>query len=118
MGGTSTTSQQQSATTAPWLAAQPAITGILGQLQNNIGSGSLNSAQQGAIDQLTQNSGSASQFAPQVTTLAGNLLGGGGATQQAPALASNLSQYSANTSPLASTSQLLTPPETLTSWIE
>jgi hypothetical protein len=101
MGGTSSQQQSQSSTTAPWAAAQPAITGILGQLQGLEGSSGLSSTDQSAISSLLSNAGSASQFAPAISNLAGTMLAGGGATSQNPALSANLAQYTADESPLA-----------------
>jgi hypothetical protein len=102
MGGTSKQSTTQNSTTAPWEAAQPALQGILSQLQTQIGNSGLNSAQTGAIDQLSNNASSASQFAPQITNFASNLLNGGGATNQTGAINNAYSQYAAQTNPLAS----------------
>ena len=63
MGGTSTQSQQQSqnstantsqnSTTAPWAAAQPALQGILSQLQGNLGNTGLTSGESSAISSLS-----------------------------------------------------------------
>lgn len=106
MGGTSKQSTTQNSTTAPWEAAQPALQGILSQLQTQIGNSGLNSAQTGAVDQLASNASSASQFAPQITNFASTLLNGGGATAQAPALQGNLSTYQNQLTPYANGSMI------------
>jgi hypothetical protein len=82
MGGESksTQTQSQSSTTNPWDQAQPALKGILGQLQGQLGNTGITSAETGALDAITANAGNANQFAPQITGLLGDLFGGGGAT--------------------------------------
>jgi hypothetical protein len=37
MGGQSSSTQTQNSTTAPWAAAQPALTGLLGGLNDQLG---------------------------------------------------------------------------------
>lgn len=102
MGGTSTTQQTQASTTAPWAAAQPAINGILGQLQPQIANSGLNGTEQGAINQLTANGQAGDPYAGQIGQNATSLLNGGGAMNQAPAVQNAYNAYSAQTNPLAS----------------
>src|SRR6185369_15076951 len=102
MGGESKQSQTQNSVTEPWKEAQPALQGILGQLQGNLGKTGLTGAESGALDTLQANAGSASQFSPQITDFAKTLLGGGGATNQAGAVNQNYQRYFDQTNPLAS----------------
>lgn len=82
MGGTSTASQKtdQSSTTAPWLDAQPALKGILGQIQGQLGNTGITGAESGALDALKANAGNAGQFLPQIQGLLKDMFAGGGAT--------------------------------------
>ncbi|QHO72500.1 hypothetical protein ACH79_07570 [Bradyrhizobium sp. CCBAU 051011] len=65
MGGTSTQQQTQSSTTAPREAAQPALTGILGQVGTNLNNTGLTGAENSALGTLEQNGANAtSQYAP------------------------------------------------------
>lgn len=102
MGGQSSQKTTQSSTTAPWLAAQPALQGILGQLSDNLGNTGLTGAESGAIDTLQRNAGQASQFAPQIQSFARDLLGGGGAMDQAGNVNANLQRFTDQTNPIAS----------------
>lgn len=103
MGGTSKTSQTQSSTTQPWAEAQPALTGILGQLTNNLSNTGVTGAESGALDTLVKNANNTTnQFAPQITDFAKTLLGGGGATDQAGNVNANYQRYVDQTNPLAS----------------
>lgn len=102
MGGKSTTSQTQDSTTAPWAAAQPALSGILGKLNSNIGTAGVTDAETNALSSMTNNAqGFASSFAPQINGYATSLLGGGGATDQAGNVNSNYNRYTSQTMPLA-----------------
>jgi hypothetical protein len=102
MGGTSKQETTQNSTTAPWAAAQPALQGILGQLQGNLGNTGLTGAETGALNTLSSNASNASQFAPAIQNYAQTLLGGGGATDQAGNVDQNYQRYVAQTNPLAS----------------
>lgn len=102
MGGQSSTSQTQSSTTNPWAPAQPALNGILGQVNNGLSNTGLTGQETGAINTLEQNAGTASQYAPQIQSYATNLLNGGGATDQAGAVNQNYKNYYNQTNPLAS----------------
>lgn len=102
MGGDSKTEQTQSSTTQPWTAAQPALTGILSQIQSGLGNTGLTGAETGAINTLENNAGTASQFAPAIGNYATTLLKGGGATDQAGNVNANYQRYVDQTNPLAS----------------
>jgi hypothetical protein len=102
MGGESSTSQTQKSQTDPWAAAQPALQGILGQLQGQIGNAGLSGAQSGAIDQLAANAAKGNPYAPAIGSYAGELLNGGGATNQAGNVNQNYLDYRNATQPLAS----------------
>lgn len=102
MGGTSTQQQTQNSVSEPWKAAQPALQGILGQLQGNLGNTALTGNENSALNTLTANAGTASQFAPQIQSLAKSLLAGGGANDQAGAVNANYQRYVDQTNPLAS----------------
>jgi hypothetical protein len=106
MGGTSTTSQSQQSTTAPWAAAQPDLSSILGQLSPLVQNSGLNAAESGAINQLSQNAAQGNPYASQITGFAGNLLNGGSATQQAPNLQSGLSTLRSQLTPYANGSMI------------
>ena len=103
MGGESKTSQTQSSTTAPWETAQPALQGILGQLQGNLGNTGVTGAESGALTSLVNNANNASStYAPQIGNFAQTMLNGGGATDQAGAVNQNYQRYVDQTNPLAS----------------
>jgi hypothetical protein len=102
MGGTSTTSQAQQSQTSPWAAAQPMLSGIMGQLNPQIANSGLNPTESGAIGQLTALGQAGNPYAPQIGANATSLLNGGGATNQAGAVNQNYQNYQAATQPLAS----------------
>jgi len=102
MGGQSSTTQQQSSTTAPWQPAQAGLTSILGQLNGYVPQTGLNSTQSGAINTIEQNGSNVGQYAPAVQGLTSNLLNGGGAMNQAGAVNQNYQNYQKATNPLAS----------------
>lgn len=107
MGGQSTTSQTQQSTTAPWQAAQPDLTSILGQLNPLVSNSGLTPTESGAINQLSQNAAAqGNPFTGQITGLASNLLNGGNATAQAPNLQSGLSTLQSQLTPFADGSQV------------
>ena len=103
MGGTSKSETKQQSQTAPWEAAQPALQGILSQLQGNLNNTGVTGAESGALNTIVNNSnaGSAS-YAPAVADYAKTLLGGGGATDQAGNVNANYQRYQDQTNPLAS----------------
>jgi hypothetical protein len=103
MGGKSEQTQTQQSTTQPWLEAQPALKGILGQLQGNLGNTGVTGAESGALAGGVNNANNwTSQFAPQVSSFAQTLLNGGGATDQAGAVNANYQRYQDQANPLAS----------------
>jgi hypothetical protein len=103
MGGTSKSTETQQSQTAPWLEAQPALKGILGQLQGNLGNTGVNQREGDALDYSINNANRwTSQFAPQVSSFAQTLLNGGGATDQAGNVNANYQRYVDQTNPLAS----------------
>lgn len=93
MGGESKQETTQQSQTNPWEPAQPALKGILSQLQTGLGNTGLTGNETGALNSMVQNAGQASQFAPQIQDLAKNLLGGGGAMDQAGNVNQNLADY-------------------------
>ncbi|WP_298255828.1 tail fiber domain-containing protein [Bradyrhizobium sp.] len=106
MGGQSTTSQTQQSQTAPWQAAQPDLTSILGQLNPLISNSGLTPTESGAINQLSQNAAQGNPFTGQITGLASNLLNGGNATAQAPNLQGGLSTLQSQLTPFANGSMV------------
>lgn len=103
MGGQSKTTQTQNSTTAPWQDAQPALQGILSQLQGNLSNTGVTGAESGALTTLQQNGANAtSQYAQPIADYAKNLLSGGGATDQSGAINANYQRYEGQTNPLAS----------------
>jgi len=103
MGGESKTSQTQNSTTNPWAEAQPALQGILGQLQSNLGNTGVTGAENSALNTIQANANSAtSQYAPQIGANATELLNGGGALNQTGAVNKNYEDYYKATNPLAS----------------
>jgi hypothetical protein len=77
MGGQTTTTQNnsQQSQTQPWLAAQPQLMGLLGNL-GNLDTG-VTPQQSAAAGALTNAAGNLPSFAPQLTGTANTLLGGG-----------------------------------------
>jgi hypothetical protein len=103
LGGTSKQSTTQNSTTAPWAEAQPALQGILSQLQGNLSNTGLTSAESNALTGSTNNAYDwTKQFAPQINSYASSLLSGGGATDQAGNINANYQRYVDQTNPLAS----------------
>lgn len=106
MGGESKQSTTQSSTTAPWLAAQPALQGILGQIGTGLGNTNLTGQETGALNTIENNAGQANQFAPAITNFASGLLSGGGASAQAPNIQNGLSTYQNQLAPFANGSMV------------
>jgi hypothetical protein len=103
MGGTSKQETTQNSTTAPWLQAQPALQGILGQLGTGLGNTGVTGAENGALNTGVANANAnTSAYAPQIGAYATNLLNGGGATNQAGAVNQNYQNYQHAMQPLAS----------------
>lgn len=102
MGGQSSSTQQQSSTTAPWQPAQGAITGILSQLNGLLPQTGITGAQTNALNTIEQNGANTGQYAPAVQNYTSSLLSGGGANDQAGNVNQNYQNYQAQTNPLAS----------------
>lgn len=101
MGGTSRQTQSSQSQTAPWQDAQPALKGILGQLQTQLGNTGLTPTETGALNTITNNAASAGQFTPQITNLIGDLLNGGGAGAQSGNINQAYQDYQRRLSPTA-----------------
>lgn len=106
MGGESKQETTQSSTTAPWLTAQPALQGILGQINSGLGNTGLTGQETGALNSLESNAGNANQFGPQITSLANSLLSGGGANDQAGNIQGGLSTFQNQLAPYANGSMI------------
>jgi hypothetical protein len=102
MGGQSTSTNTQSSTTAPWAAAQPAVTGILDKLNGYLPQSGITGTQTGALNQIEQNAAGTQQFNPQIQGYTGSLLNGGGALNQAGNVNQNYQDYQKAMQPLAS----------------
>lgn len=113
MGGKSTTeqAQTQSSTTAPWAQAQPALQGILSQLQGQLGNTGITGAENSAINNFSSTAGKGNPFSGLIGNFANELLtGGGGATapinlqagpNQAGAVSQTLADYQRRLNPIA-----------------
>src|SRR5437868_2833193 len=100
MGGESKSTQTQNSTTNPWEQAQPALTGILGQVQGNLGNTALTNPEAGALNTSVANANNyASQYGGQIGGYAQNLLNGGGAMDQAGNVDQNYQRYVDQTNP-------------------
>jgi hypothetical protein len=107
MGGQSSSQQTQQSTTQPWQDAQPALQGILGQLQGNLGNTGLTGTESNALNTTVANANAnTAAYAPQIGSYATNLLNGGGATDQSGNLQSGLSQYQQQLTPYANGSMI------------
>lgn len=106
MGGTSTTSQTQNSTTAPWLAAQPALQGILGQIGTGLGNTGLTGTETGALNKIVTDAGNAPDNSNLMNGFVQNLLQGGNANAQAPNIQNGLSQYQQQLTPYANGSMV------------
>lgn len=109
MGGqsSSTQSTNQSSTTAPWLAAQPTLQGILGQLNTGLSSSAgITGTENDALGRIVSNSSNAMQYAPQISNLVGDLFNGGGAGAQSGAFSQNLADYQRRLGATADGSQI------------
>ena len=103
MGGESKSTQTQQSTTAPWEAANPALKGILSQVQAGLGNTGVTGAEDAALKSGVTNANNfSSTVAPQIQAYAGGLLNGGGATDQAGNVNANYQRYVDQTNPLAS----------------
>jgi hypothetical protein len=103
MGGKSSQTTTQNSTTAPWAEAQPALQGILSQLQGNLANTGVTGAENNALTNIVNNSSAGSAtYAPMVADYAKTLLSGGGATDQSGNVNQNFLDYKSYTQPLAS----------------
>jgi hypothetical protein len=102
MGGQSSSTQTQSSTTAPWTAAQPALTGLLGGLQGQLGNTGVTGAETGALNTIENNAANTPNYTSGINSYVQSLLGGGGANNQAGNVNQNYQNYAAQTNPLAS----------------
>lgn len=100
MGGTSSSQQTQNSVTSPWAPAQPALQGILGQLQG-MNSNTLSPNALNAINTIAWNGQNANQFTPAINNVTSSLLSGGGALNQVGNVQNAFNQYNANTGGLA-----------------
>jgi len=100
MGGESKTSQTQSSTTNPWEPAQPALQGILSQLQTQLGNTGITSAETNALNSISANGQNPN--AGQISSAATSFLNGGGANDQAGMINDAYKTYQQQVSPLAS----------------
>jgi hypothetical protein len=107
MGGTSTTTQQQTSQTSPYAGAAPALTGILGGVNALVpGAGSLTGAQTGALNSIESNANAGNPYAAPTGNVAMGLLNGGGARNNDAAISGNLSSYQGLLSPYANGSMI------------
>ncbi len=107
MGGESKSSQTQNSTTAPWDPAQPAIKGMLDQIQSGLGNTGITGAETGALNTIAANGqASTASYAPQIADFAKRMLAGGGAQGQDPAIAQNLADYRTSLTPFANGSMV------------
>lgn len=89
-----TQNQTQNSTTNPWANAQPALTGILGQLQGGLNNTGLTGAENSAYGTLQSNANNyGSTYAPQIGNYASTLLNGGGANAQAGNVSQGYQDY-------------------------
>lgn len=103
MGGESKQTQTQNSTTAPWAAAQPALQGILSQVQAGLGNTGVTGTEDAALKSGVANANNfSSTYGPQIADFAKTLFGGGGATDQAGNVNANYQRYVDQTNPLAS----------------
>jgi hypothetical protein len=91
MSGTSSSTQNQSSSVAPYSAASTGLNGILGSLSGMTGSaGSLNSGQTGSLSQITANANATPSNTGVINSGTLGLLNGGGANNNNGAISSNL----------------------------
>ncbi len=98
----SSESQYQNSTIAPWLQAQPALQGILGQLDTNLNRTGLTGAEDTALHTITRNAANANaQYTPQLTSLMDWLNSGGGANETSPMVNDAYAEYQRRLNPVA-----------------
>src|SRR5262249_50821665 len=106
MGGQSTSTQTQQSQTAPWVAAQPMLQAILGQVGTGLNNAGLTPAESSALDTLRSNAAHGNPYAGQIAGYAQSLLDGGGATGQAGNVQDNLASYRSWLTPYANGSMV------------
>ncbi len=104
--GTSKSSQNtsQTSTSNPWDQAMPALQGILGGINSQIGNYTPTAAEQGALNTIQGNANNAQNYGGQATGLANDLMSGGGAAQNAGILGDAYKQYQNQLNPIANQS--------------
>lgn len=107
MGGTSTSTQQQTSQTSPYAGAAPALTGILGGISSLVpGASGLTGAQSGALGTIEANANAGNPYAAPTGRVAMGLLNGGGAQNNDAAISSNLANYQGLLTPFANGSMV------------
>lgn len=107
MGGTSTSTQQQTSQTSPWSGAAAPLSGIMGGINALApGAGTLTGAQGSALNSIEANAGAGNPYAAPTAGLARGLLNGGGAQANDGAITGNLANYRAMLQPYASGSMI------------
>lgn len=106
MGGQSTSTQTTQSQSAPWVAAQPALQTMLGQISTGLNNTGLTSAETSALDTLKNNAAVGNPYAGQISDNAQTLLNGGGATAQAGNVRDNLASYRSALTPYANGSMV------------
>jgi hypothetical protein len=107
MGGTSTSTQQQTSQTNPYAGAAPALNGILNNINSLVpGAGSLSGAQSGALNTIEAHANAGNPYAAPTANVAMGLLNGGGAQSNDAAIKGNLSSYQGLLSPYANGSMI------------
>jgi hypothetical protein len=106
MGGQSTTTQTQQSQTTPWVAAQPTLQTILGQIGSGLNNTGLTPSESSALDTLRTNAGQGNPYAGQIAGYAQSLLNGGGATAQTGNVQDNLATYRSWLTPYANGSMI------------
>jgi hypothetical protein len=107
MGGTSTSTQQQTSQTSPYAGAAPALTGILGGINSLLpGAGGLTGAQTGALNSIEVNANAGNPYAAPTANVARGLLNGGGAQNNDAAISGNLASYQGLLTPFANGSMV------------
>lgn len=103
MGGTSTTSQKQSSSLAPYDPAASGLNGILGGINGLVGSaGTASPTQTNAINQIVSNSNGTPNYSAPISSGTFGLLNGGGANNNNGAITNNLGTLNSNIGATAS----------------
>lgn len=103
--GSGTTSA--TGTRNPWEASMPFLSGILGQLNGQLGNTGVTSAESGAYGTLANNAANANaQWTPQITNVANGLIAGGGAQATDPMINQAYQDYLRRLAPTANGSMI------------